>query len=138
EDIPARRGRNPHLPTLGRGPSRWIAPRMGCAPTPLREACRVKKTVSEKKRSLKRDDLSSLDAHHRDGKLLTPPLMRMPAPTHLYSWQNERLPEVLWAILLSGGLPREEYMPLFCDIAKAGMQFRGRPKASLTHTALGN
>jgi len=92
--------------------------------------------MNEGKELLRRQDFSPLGAHRRTGKTFTPPLMQAPAPISLYSWQNDRLPEVLWAILLAGTLPRAEYLPLFCKVAKAGMKFRDNPKASPSHTAL--
>src|SRR4051794_39516349 len=92
--------------------------------------------MDQKKEPLRRQDFSTLDAHKRTGKVLTPPMMQLPTPIHLHSWQNERLPEALWAILLTGTLSREEYMPLLCKVAKGGMQFRKQEKVFPSHTRL--
>lgn len=53
--------------------------------------------MTDKKERPKRGDFSPLDAHHRRGKVFTPPLMRVSDNMELHSWHNERLPEALWA-----------------------------------------
>src|SRR5579863_5357323 len=47
----------------------------------------------------RREDFSSLEKHHRQGKVLTPPLMRI-SGLATQSWHAERLPDMLWAALL--------------------------------------
>ena len=51
-------------------------------------------------------DHTPLDRHHRDGKRLVPPLMHPDLPIHLASWFNERMPEMLWAVLIVGAFER--------------------------------
>jgi hypothetical protein len=42
----------------------------------------------------------------------------------------------LWAVLLTGTLAREKYLPLVCAVAKAAMRFREKPKVYIDHSAL--
>jgi len=81
-----------------------------------------------------REHFSPLEAHYRHGKTLTPPLMRVPG-TELLAWHSERLPEVLWAALLTQALPREDYMRHLSLIAMAAMRFREHHNVYLEHTA---
>ncbi len=92
--------------------------------------------MNDQNEKIGRQHFSKLDSHHRDGKVLTPPLLRVPAPLRLHSWVDERLPECLWAVLLTGTLTRQEYMPLLSAVAKAAMRFRDEPKAYIDHSAL--
>jgi hypothetical protein len=74
-----------------------------------------------------RKDFSPLKAHRRHGQMLTPPLMQL-SGVQLTSWHNTRLPEVMWAALLTSALPREEYMRHLSFIAKAAMEFSEQSK----------
>jgi hypothetical protein len=82
----------------------------------------------------RREDFSPLKKHHRRGKIFTPPLMRIPgiAPQ---SWHNDRLPEMLWAALLTAALPRDQYIRQLSLVAKAAMRFRDNADAYPQHTA---
>jgi hypothetical protein len=92
--------------------------------------------MNDQKVGIGREHFSRLDSHHREGKVLTPPLLRVPAPLRLHSWVDQRLPECMWAVLLTGGLTREEYLPILCAVAKAAMRFREAPKVYIDHSAL--
>jgi hypothetical protein len=82
----------------------------------------------------RREDFSPLDKHHRQGKVFTPPLMRIPGITP-QSWHNDRLPEMLWAALLAQALPRDQYIRHLSMIAKAAMCFRDNADVYPQHTA---
>src|SRR5258708_3080253 len=81
----------------------------------------------------RREDFSPLDKHHRQGKVFTPPLMRIPGITP-QSWYNERLPDMLWAALLTEALPRDQYIRHLSLVAKAAMRFRDSPDVYPQHT----
>ena len=83
----------------------------------------------------RREDFSPLDQHHRRGKVLTPPLMRIPGITP-QSWLNDRLPDMLWAALLTQALPRDQYIRHLSLVAKAAMRFRDNADAYPQHTTV--
>lgn len=67
-----------------------------------------------------------------------PPMMTIPNLTPV-SWQNERLPEVLWAAIVVSHLPREMALALFRKVAAYGRNLRsdGPPEAGdITHSGL--
>lgn len=59
-----------------------------------------------------------LQEHHRNGTVLTPPLANI-TKMEPASWRDERLPELLWVVLLVTHLPREKYITLFRQFAEA-------------------
>ena len=60
---------------------------------------------------------STISAHKRQGKKLIPPLVDNFDFTNS-SWTDDRLPEMLWAILLVTHLPREYVLNVFRQVAK--------------------
>ena len=62
---------------------------------------------------------SALQHHKQTGKVLTPPLLNLPAPTGLRSWTNDHLADVLWMALLVKHLPRAAALTIFRHVAKA-------------------
>ena len=60
---------------------------------------------------------SKIQSHKRHGKKLISTLRQIPN-LHPSSWMNERLPDMLWAILLATHLPRENALSLFQQVAK--------------------
>ena len=82
----------------------------------------------------RREDFSPLSKHHRQSTVFTPPLMRIPG-VELHSWCNDRLPEMLWAALLTEAVPREQYIRYISVIVKAAMRFRDNPNIYPQHTA---
>lgn len=72
-----------------------------------------------KKKTKKERRHSKISQHKREGSLLTPPLATLPG-TQTASWINERLPEMLWAALLTSQLSRDHALELFRRVAKAG------------------
>ncbi|MDP1840209.1 MAG: DUF5677 domain-containing protein [Reyranella sp.] len=87
-----------------------------------------------KRRKSKRPTYSSLKQHTRSGKKLSPPL-RSIGNVNLQSWINDRLPDVLWAVLLTQLQPREKYLAMFRQVSDGARQFKDS-KAYLTHTEL--
>lgn len=91
----------------------------------------MKKPKGKKK---KQRTHSSLDQHKRQGKTLTSP-MNAVRNMSLQNWPNERLPDILWAALLTRLKPREKYLETFRAIAKNAVQFRDTD-AYITHSKL--
>jgi hypothetical protein len=60
---------------------------------------------------------SSLSQHHLDGKTLQTPFRRLPN-VKLTSWQDDHLPSMLWAALLTQALSRDDYLDCFRRIAR--------------------
>ena len=60
---------------------------------------------------------SKIQSHKRHGKKLISTLRQIPN-LHPSSWMNERLPDMLWAILLATHLPRENALSVFQQVAK--------------------
>ena len=54
---------------------------------------------------------SDISKHKRDGKTLSPPFRQIPMSPS--SWKDDRMPEMLWAVLLIGNLKREEALDVF-------------------------
>lgn len=59
---------------------------------------------------------STLDEHSREGKMLSPPLTRVPKMQPM-SWASDRLPEMLWAALLVTHMPRVRALSVFRKLA---------------------
>lgn len=72
-----------------------------------------------KKKAKKERRHSTISQHKRKGSVLTPPLATLPN-TQTASWITERLPEMLWAALLTSQLSRDHALELFRRVAKAG------------------
>ncbi len=58
---------------------------------------------------------TDLSKHERDGSILKPPFSRIPN-MQTSSWIDERLPEMLWAILLLEELGRENALEVFRNV----------------------
>lgn len=61
-------------------------------------------------------NISMLDQHKRVGKKLVPPLAQLPGMT-TSSWADDHMPEMLWAVLLTGVLERRHYLNLMRKVA---------------------
>jgi hypothetical protein len=77
---------------------------------------------------------SSLGQHKRQGKTLAPPITAL-RNISLKNWPNERLPEVLWAALLTQLKPRDRYLAIFRAISNNAEKFRDTD-AYLTHSEI--
>ena len=97
--------------------------------------------MSRKKKRQKpslRENYSTIPEHKHQGKKLIPPLRQIFEKEEPgSSWRNERLPEMLWAILLVTHLPREHALSVFRLVAK---YIKELPKNDrfydVTHTGL--
>ncbi len=97
--------------------------------------------MSKKKKRQKQSpqkDYSTIPQHKRQGKKLIPPLRQIVKKEEPgSSWRNERLPEMLWAILLVTHLPRGHALNVFRQVAK---YIKDLPKDDrfydVTHTGL--
>ena len=79
---------------------------------------------------------STIPEHKRQGKKLIPPLVQNFNLTDA-SWKNNRLPEMLWAILLVTHLPRELALNVFRKVAKYIEDLPNDSKFDdVTHTGL--
>lgn len=67
---------------------------------------------AEKKRKYSNLNFSGLDAHVRQGTKLEPPFNRLDKMVKS-SWQDDHMPEMLWAVLLTEVLPRRDYLGCF-------------------------
>lgn len=70
------------------------------------------------RREAKARERSTLAEHQRVGKVLVPPLNRLPAMQRT-RWSSDRMPEVLWACLVRNVVPRTDALRLFRRIAVA-------------------
>lgn len=73
-----------------------------------------------KKRNRSRQHGSTLSQHKKVGKVLLPPMLHMLPQDKLRfsSWLDNRLPEVLWAVLATSLIPRKELLQVFFRIAR--------------------
>jgi hypothetical protein len=76
----------------------------------------VNRRSREKKARKQGAKRSGLSDHRREGKLLLPPLRRIPQLRPM-SWMNDRLPELIWAALLATQFPRETVVEIFRSVA---------------------
>jgi len=60
---------------------------------------------------------TKLKGHKQHGKQLHPPFAQLGITNS--SWQNDRLPEMLWAAILVGNLPRERALNIFRRVVNA-------------------
>jgi hypothetical protein len=89
-----------------------------------------------KKRKLsKQTRYSPLESHRREGKSFIPPFMQYPK-TVLMSWRDLRIPEILWAVLLSGTLERERYLGIFRGVVERAAEVKQPQVRSLSHSFL--
>lgn len=71
--------------------------------------------MSKKKKA--EDLYTRLTQHRRNKKELLPPYMTLPS-LKFTSWVNDRMPEVLWMVLITGVFKREESLNAFRHIAE--------------------
>ncbi len=61
-------------------------------------------------------NISTIDQHKRAGSKLVPPLAQIPNMA-TSSWSDHHMPEMLWAVLLSGVLERRHYLDILRKVA---------------------
>jgi hypothetical protein len=74
---------------------------------------------------------SRLEQHVRSGAALTPPWLTIPN-LQKTSWMNDRLPELLWAVLLATQMERKAALEIFRSVARLGANHRGTGKIPIT------
>ena len=97
-----------------------------------REGAHLKKP--KPRTSKRKSTYSSLEQHTRTGKKLSPPF-RSVGNVNLQSWINDRLPDVIWAALLTDLQPRESYLNIFRELSNQADRFSDST-AYPTHTVL--
>src|SRR3989338_6650334 len=58
---------------------------------------------------------TDISKHKREGKTLLPPFRQLQMSPS--SWKDDRMPEMLWAVLLIGNIKREEALDIFRKVA---------------------
>lgn len=71
----------------------------------------------EKRKESKKNNESSILSHKLYKKKLTPPLLQIPNLKNS-SWIHERLPEMLWAVLVIGNMKRDKALDFFRYVGK--------------------
>jgi len=69
----------------------------------------VSKTKGEENRT------TDISKHKREGKTLIPPFKQISMSPA--SWKDDRMPEMLWAVLIIGNIKREEALDIFRKVA---------------------
>ncbi len=77
--------------------------------------------------------LSKISDHKQQGKKLTPPLAQIPFTSS--PWLHDRMPEMLWAVLAVGNLPRDKALEFFRHVAKYVNQ--NKDAYDVTSTSIG-
>ena len=92
--------------------------------------------MAKKPRKRKRTvQVTGVADHTRSGKVLSPPLLTPVSAFH--SWLDERLPEILWAVLIVGQLPRDDALAVFRDAASYLSRLPEEQRfPEVTHSAL--
>lgn len=78
---------------------------------------------------------TKISQHKRHKKKLIPPLLQLPNSSPS-AWIHDRLPEMLWAVIITGNLERKEALNFFRYIG--GFVQKNKEFADITHSALGN
>ena len=90
----------------------------------------------ERKKKPRQKKYSTITQHKLQGKKLIPPIYQIGNQKNA-SWIDDRLPEMLWAILLATHLPRENALSVFQQVAKYIEDLPEEDKFhDVTHTGL--
>ena len=73
--------------------------------------------MGKKDKKKNKHNHSSLADHKQEKKQLIPPFLQIPRMMHV-SWIDDRLPEMLWAILIIGNMEREKALGVFRVVGK--------------------
>lgn len=74
--------------------------------------------MKKKKKKQNKKNQTGLSGHKKEGKVLNPPFLAHKMNLSFSSWINDRLPEMLWAVLIIGQLERENALNFFRYIGK--------------------
>ncbi len=95
-----------------------------------------KRSRKKSRKSKRKTHGSSLADHKREGKMLFPPIAQLPN-LKMASWVDERLPEVLWAVLLVTRMEREDALNIFRRVADKVHELQADSgDGDITHTGL--
>jgi len=75
---------------------------------------------------------TDISKHKLDGKTLLPPFRQLPMSPS--SWKDDRMPEMLWAVLLIGNIKREEALDTFRKVAD--LVSRNSELSDITHSGI--
>lgn len=75
---------------------------------------------------------TDISKHKRDGKTLLPPFRQF--QMNPSSWKDDRMPEMLWAVLLIGNLKREEALDVFRKVAD--LVSKNSELSDITHSGI--
>jgi hypothetical protein len=88
-----------------------------------------RKGKARKQRPVYKDlNISRLGQHARHGSTLSPPLNQIPGTTKT-SWSDDHMPEMLWAVLLTGTLERQQYLECFRRVANLCKHWFEKPES---------
>ena len=89
-----------------------------------------------KRKKKQQKNYSTIQDHKHQGKKLIPIWRQIPN-FQTVSWMNDRLPDMLWAILLVKLLPREHALNVFQSVVKYIDSLpKGEKFGDITHTGL--
>src|SRR3989344_3135118 len=75
---------------------------------------------------------TDISKHKREGKTLLPPFRQLQMSPS--SWKDDRMPEMLWAVLLIGNIKREEALDTFRKVAD--LVSRNSELSDITHSGI--
>jgi len=75
---------------------------------------------------------TDISKHKREGKTLHPPFNQLPMSPS--SWKDDRMPEMLWAVLIVGNIKREEALDIFRKVADLVCKSTGL--SDITHSGI--
>ena len=88
-------------------------------------------------KALRDRNLSPLESHPRDGKVLKNPFSIISRQMTPRSWVNECIPNILWACILASSLERDDYLRLFRSVAiNSREKLERHSKLFITHNYL--
>lgn len=97
----------------------------------------MSKRKTNRKKSRSGKNRSPLTAHSRSGKQLHPPFAQLGDKIVFSSWANDRMPDMLWAVIIRGILDQEFAISQFRRILKfVGNHKKRESLFDLTHTGI--
>lgn len=76
---------------------------------------KAQKAKKKRKSPYSDHNISDIDQHRREGKKLSPPLNQLNMSNT--SWADDHMPEMLWAVLLTESMTRNDYLACFRAVA---------------------
>jgi Family of unknown function (DUF5677) len=85
----------------------------------------------KKKKRKEPQSFSGLSQHTQSGKTLTPPMATLPNLTRT-SWMDDRMPELLWAVLIVTHIERTKALEILRAVGRAGIDCRAIGKIPIS------